>query len=80
MHSSLAVTPEGLPLGLTGAKFWTRTRFKGTNALKRRINPTRVPIEKESYRWLKNMRQSTVLLGEPERLVHGKRKNLPTFS
>ncbi len=76
MHSSLAVTPEGLPLGLTGAKFWTRTRFKGTNALKRRINPTRVPIEKESYRWLENMRQSTVLLGEPERLVHvGDREN-----
>ena len=77
MHSSLAVTPEGLPLGLTAAKFWTRTRFKGTNALKRRINPTRVPIEeKESYRWLENMRQSTVLLGEPERLVHiGDREN-----
>lgn len=77
MHSSLAITTEGLPLGLTAAKFWTRTRFKGTNALKRRINPTRVPIEeKESYRWLENMRQSTALLGEPERLVHiGDREN-----
>lgn len=77
MHSSLAVTPEGLPLGLTAAKFWTRTKFKGTNALKRRINPTRVPIEeKESYRWLENMRQSAALLGEPDRLVHiGDREN-----
>lgn len=77
MHSSLAVTPEGLPLGLTAAKFWTRTKFKGANALKRRINPTRVPIEeKESYRWLENMRQSTALLGAPERLVHiGDREN-----
>ena len=77
MHSSLAVTPEGLPLGLTAAKFWTRTKFKGTNALKRRINPTRVPIEeKESYRWLENMRQSTALLGKPGRLVHiGDREN-----
>ncbi|MER9770575.1 IS4 family transposase, partial [Mesorhizobium sp. M0189] len=52
MHSSLAVTLTGTPLGLTAVKFWTRTKFKGTLALKRHINPTRVPIEtKESYRW-----------------------------
>lgn len=35
MHSSLAVTSDGLPLGLTAAKFWTRTKFKGTNALEK---------------------------------------------
>lgn len=71
MHSSLAVTTQGLPLGLTAVKFWTRKKFKGTNALKRKINPTRVPIEeKESYRWLENLRQSTVLLQCPERCVH----------
>ena len=77
MHSSLAITPEGLPLGLCAAKFWTRPKFKGTNALKRKINPTRVPIEeKESFRWLENMRQSVELLGTPERLVHvGDREN-----
>jgi hypothetical protein len=52
MHSSLAFTTEGLPFGLTAIKFWTRDRFNGTNALKRTINPTRVPIEaKESIRW-----------------------------
>lgn len=51
MHSSLAVTLGGAPLGLTAAKFWTRTKFKGTWTLKRHVNPTRVPIEtKESYR------------------------------
>jgi hypothetical protein len=71
MHSSLAVTAEGLPLGLTAIKFWTRTQFKGCTALKRKVNPTRMPIEeKESYRWLENLRQSTALLGEPERCVH----------
>ncbi|RWE04888.1 MAG: IS4 family transposase, partial [Mesorhizobium sp.] len=70
MHSSLAVTLTGTPLGLT-AKFWTRTKFKGTLALKRHINPTRVPIEtKESYRWLENLRQSIALVGAPERCVH----------
>ena len=71
MHSSLAATTDGLPLGMAAAKFWTRKKFKGTNALKRRINPTRVPIEgKESMRWLDNLRQSTELLGVPARCVH----------
>ena len=71
MHSSLAVTTDGLPLGLTAMKFWTRKEFKGCNALKRKINPTRVPIEKkESMRWLENLKQSTVLLNDPQRCVH----------
>jgi hypothetical protein len=71
MHSSLAVTAEGLPLGLAAIKFWSRSKFKGTNALKRSVNPTRVPIEeKESIRWLENLKSSTALLGNPERCVH----------
>ena len=71
MHSRMAVTLTGTPLGLTAVKFWTRKKFKGTLALKRHINPTRVPIEtKESYRWLENLRQSIALVGTPERCVH----------
>jgi hypothetical protein len=71
MHASLAITPEGLPLGLTAAKFWSRAQFKGCDALKRKINPTRVPIEqKESMRWLDNLRLSTELAGAPGRCVH----------
>lgn len=71
MHSSFAVTTEGLPLGLTAIKFWTRDKFKGTNALKKHINPTRIPIEKkESHRWLENLEQSTKLLNTPNRCVH----------
>jgi hypothetical protein len=71
MHSSFALTREGLPLGLTAVKFWTRKKFKGTAALKRKINPTRVSIEKkESIRWLENMRQSTELLGDAGRCIH----------
>lgn len=69
MHSSLAVTTEGLPLELTTAKFWTRKKFKGSAPLKK-INPTRVPVEKkESFR-LDNVRQSTGLLGDPKRCIH----------
>lgn len=71
MHSSLVVTQEGLPLGLAAVKFWNREKFKGTAQLKRKINPTRVPIEgKESIRWLENLRQSVDLLGRPNRCVH----------
>jgi hypothetical protein len=71
MHSSLAVTTEGLPLGLAAIKFWTRKKFKGTSALKKKINPTRVAIEKkESVRWLDNLRQATELLEDPVRCVH----------
>src|SRR5258707_9503190 len=71
MHSSLVVTQQGLPLGLAAIKFWTRDKFHGANALKRTINPTRVPIQqKESYRWLENVKQSTALLAEPKRIVH----------
>lgn len=71
MHSSLAVTTDGLPLGLVATKFWTRSKFKGCNALKKKINPTRVPIEKkESIRWLENLKQSTAFLSDPQRCVH----------
>jgi len=71
MHSSLAVTAQGLPLGLCAVKFWSREKFKGANALKRKVNPTRVPIEeKESVKWLLNLRQSTALIDDPRRCVH----------
>ena len=71
IHASLAITSYGLPLGLTAAKFWSREIFRATAALKRKINPTRVPIDqKESMRWLENMRASTELIGAPQRCVH----------
>jgi hypothetical protein len=59
------------------AKFWARKKFKGTAALQKKINPTRVPIEeKKSIRWLKNLKQSTVLFADPGQCVHiGDREN-----
>lgn len=78
MHSSLAITTAGKPLGLTAVKFWTRKKFKGTNALagrgkdgsKHTVNATRIPIEqKESIRWLENLEQSTELVN-PDRCIH----------
>jgi hypothetical protein len=71
MDSSLVVTVEGLPVGLSAVKFWTRHQFKGTDALMKKINPTRVPIEeKESVRWLDNLKQTTTLLDDSVRCIH----------
>jgi hypothetical protein len=71
MHANLAITEDGLLLGLAAVKFWNREKFKGTAQLKRKINSTRVPIEaKESIRRFENLRQSIVLLGAPERCIH----------
>lgn len=71
MHSSLVITPQGLPLGIAAIKFWTRKQFKGAHALSRTVNATRIPIEhKESIRWLQNLQQASVLLECPERCVH----------
>jgi hypothetical protein len=68
LHSSLALTLEGLPLGLAAVKFWSRKTFKGRAA---RRKAHRAPIkEKESLRWLENLRSSTKLLGQAERCVH----------
>jgi hypothetical protein len=38
--TSLAVTEDGVPLGITALKVWTRSKFRGTAALKRSVNPT----------------------------------------
>jgi hypothetical protein len=71
LHSSLVLTTDGLPLGLAAVKFWTRKAFKGTNALRGKVNATRVPIEKkESVRWLDNLTRSAEQLGDPSRCVH----------
>jgi hypothetical protein len=59
LHLSLVVTTDGRPLGLAAVKFWSRKEFKGTNARKRKVNPTCVPIEeKESVRWRDDLTQS----------------------
>lgn len=71
MHSSLVLTPEGIPLGFAAKKFWNRDKFKNVKALYRRKNATRIPIEKkESYRWIEGVRNSNRLLGNPNRIVH----------
>ena len=57
MHSSLVLTPEGVPLGLAAVKFWTRKKFKGTNAPEAEGQPHPHPDRAEGER---------PLAGEPE--------------
>ena len=72
LHASLALTPEGLPLGLTASHHWSRREFKNTTAMKKKINPTRVPIStKESQRWLDNIsRTHEIAECESQKLIH----------
>ncbi|HEX8430872.1 MAG TPA: IS4 family transposase [Longimicrobium sp.] len=48
VHSGLAVTPEGLPLGIVEQQVWAREE----DASKRKTRRKRLIEEKESFRWL----------------------------
>ena len=63
MHSTLAVTPQGLPLGLLTQDFFDRTGDKPSHEPQ---DCRKLPIEeKESYRWVQAFKQ-TVKLTPPE--------------
>lgn len=52
LHSVLAVTPEGLPLGVLSMKTWVRKPQDSGKAKQRRALPIR---EKESVKWLEGL-------------------------
>lgn len=66
MHSSLAVSTDGIPLGLLALNIWTRDPAEyGKKHLRKEL-----PIhEKESYRWLETMEQSSTDLPPGVKLV-----------
>lgn len=65
MHSGLAMSPSGLPLGLLYNKFWTRKQTHIT--LNER---TSLPLQlKESYRWVECGRQARELLADQQIIV-----------
>lgn len=61
MHTTFAVTTEGLPIGLLDQKISTRPPLaEDLRELKRRSHNTAVPIEeKESIRWIASLKDST---------------------
>jgi len=70
LHSSLALSPEGVPLGILSQKLWTRTKPTGL-ITKSGKNATRIPIEdKESFRWIEAMRNVCEKVKDPRRVIH----------
>ncbi len=60
LHACLAVTPEGLNLGVLRTHFWTKPRQSGE-----KIDHKLRPIEeKESYRWLQGIEHAEGVSGQ----------------
>jgi len=51
LHTTLALTPEGIPLGIVHARCWARDGEEGEK------DPRRPIEEKESFRWLESYRR-----------------------
>jgi IS4 transposase len=70
MHTSMAMTPAGVPLGLLYQKLWNRDVEKRRKIRNAGKNFTRVPIEeKESYKWIDGINKSNAAF-DPDKLVH----------
>jgi hypothetical protein len=70
LHTALALTPEGVPLGMLSQKLWTRKKPIGRITQSGK-NMTRIPIEeKESFRWIQAMREASQWGESSSRLVH----------
>ncbi len=68
VHTCLAVTTEGLPLGLLDQKIFSRKlRSKKTPRGKGRKPHDNLPVEeKESYRWLEALANTKEVMGDSE--------------
>lgn len=59
LHPTIAVTPEGLCLGVIDDYHWYRTPVKGKTRRQKTSDNLRIPIEnKESYRWVKGYQKA----------------------
>ena len=66
VHSTLAVTPDGLPLGLLGQQRWTRDPDAVGQAATRRQRAT---ADKESQRWLRAQAETLAVLPADVRVL-----------
>ena len=69
VHSCLAVTPEGLILGLLDQLSYSRPESKN-NSASHDIKKLRPIEEKESYRWLKAMENGTADIPEGTKIIN----------
>lgn len=65
-HSTFVVTPAGLPLGLLAQEHWVRSEATRGQSEQRRERPIE---EKESYKWLKALTESSVDLPPATKLL-----------
>lgn len=72
MHSTLALTPQGLPLGVLTQAIWAREEADPElDAAARRVQRRQRPIQaKESYKWLQAVQETEALSPEGVEVVH----------
>ena len=66
VHSTIAVTTEGLPLGLINQQVWARDISELGKAKKRHQKPT---VSKESNKWLNGLRMTHELIPSEKKVV-----------
>ena len=66
-HSTIAVLPSGLPLGLLDQSIWARDPKEDGNG---KNDPGRPIEEKESYKWIKAMEDSNSGIPEDIRIIN----------
>jgi hypothetical protein len=60
MHTTLAVATDGLPLGVVDQKIYSRPQAPEETAKQRRVRKVTLPTEdKESYRWLESLENTS---------------------
>ena len=65
LHSTIAVTPKGLCLGVIDDYHWYRTPVKGKTRRQKNSDNLRTPIEeKESYRWVKGYQKANTMASQ----------------
>ncbi len=65
LHPTIAVTPEGLCLGVIDDYHWYRTPLKGKTRRQKNSDNLRTPIEeKESYRWVKGYQKANTMASQ----------------
>jgi hypothetical protein len=67
MHSTLAFSPEGMPLGLLAQEIWARSEEE--EQLTEQERKSRPIEEKESYKWLKALEETVDLSPEGVKVV-----------
>lgn len=66
LHTTLAVTPDGVPVGIIGQQIWARDPEQTGSRHRRK----QIPVEgKESRKWLDGLRRTEQLLTEPSQVV-----------